>query len=105
MQILDKWNKVIAWRYFLINEANRCFCVWKCECSCTSIEHQLFSPNCKIMSKEHYNNAGFRSTLPPILKQNVKTNVFVLTIIFMATYWKIALLIGKVYTNMHKYKI
>lgn len=98
---MDKWNKVIAWRYFLINEANRCFCVWKCDCSCTSIEHQIFMPKCKIMSKEHYNNAGFRSTLPPILNHNTKSNIIHLTIIIMATYWIIVLSIGKV--NLYTY--
>lgn len=53
------------------------------------------------MSKEHYNNAGFRSTLPPILNHNTKSNIIHLTIIIMATYWIIVLSIGKV--NLYTY--
>lgn len=98
MQVLNEWNEIIAWRHVLISEANRCFCVWKCECSCTTVEHQSFRPTCKIISKEHYNGAGFRGALPPITNHNTKLNIIRLTFVFIFFYWIIVLLIGKQHT-------
>jgi len=98
VQVFNKWNKVMAWRNILISEGNRCFCVWKCECSCTTIEYQSFVSKCKTMPKEHYNNAGFRGVLPPNLNHNEKFNKIYLTSRFIFIwYWLIALIIGKLY--------
>lgn len=95
MQVFNENNEIIAWRYVLISEANRCFCVWKCECSCTTVEHQIFRPTCKIISKEHYNSAGFRGGLPPFTNHNSILNIIRLTYLFVILYWIIVLLIGK----------
>lgn len=87
VQVLDKWNKVVAERRVLISEANRCFCIWKCECSCTSFEYQSLDSTCKMITKEEYNGAGFRGVLSPISNHDAKMNIVHLTSIFMATYW------------------
>lgn len=97
MQVLDKWDKVIAWRHILISEANRYFCVWKCECSCTTIEYQLLGSNCEMITKEHYKSAGFRGALPPISKDNsTLNNLSNLIILFIEIFWIIAFSIGKI---------
>lgn len=99
--MLDKLNKVIAWRNVLISEANRCFCVWQCACSCTTIEDQSFTSNCKIISKEQYNNAGFQGAIPPVLRHNTKWNIIHLTIIILTTYCFIVFLIGNIYIHTY----
>lgn len=98
---MDKWKNVIAWRHILISEANRCFCVWQCECSCTTIEYQSFIPNCKTMSKYCYSGAGFRGDLPPTLNHNSKMNVIHLIYFFILLYWIIVLSIGKIYYTIN----
>lgn len=93
--MLDQSNKIIAWRHVLISEANRCFCVWKCACSCTTIEDQSFASNCDIIPKNQFKNAGFQGALPPILSHNTKWNIIHLTITILTTYCILIFLIGK----------
>lgn len=95
--MLDEWDKVMAWRHILISEANRCFCVWKCECSCTTIEYQSFGSNCKMIAKEHYKSAGFRGALPPISKNNsTLNNLPDFIILFIETFCIVVFSTGKI---------
>lgn len=96
MQVLDKWDKVMAWRQILISEANRCFCVWYRECVCTTIEDQLFASNYKTISQKDYNGAGFRGAKPEIrnFNSNSKLNIIKLILIFLSTFFIIKFLIG-----------
>lgn len=96
MQVLDTQNKIMAWRNVLISEANRCFCVWKCECACTTIENQEFVSKCQTMSKERYNNAGFRGALPPTINHNTESNIIHLQLLLISMYMFIVFLIGKI---------
>lgn len=106
MQVLDEQDKVIAWRHILISEANRCFCVWKCECSCTTVKYQSFRSNCEIIAKEHYKGAGFRGALPSISKDNSILNISNLIILFIGTFWIIVFSTGKIiyYIGINKFK-
>jgi len=92
----------MAWRHVLISEANRCFCVWKCECACTTIEDQLFASNCKTMSQKAFNDAGFRGSIPQMHTSNPisKLNIIKLTFIFVSTFFIIWLLIGTIILNV-----
>lgn len=96
VRVLDKWNNVMAWRNVLISEANRCFCVWNCECACTTIEDQLFASNCKTMSQKAYNGAGFRGA---VLQMRTSypisiLNIVKLTFIFVSAFFIIRFFIG-----------
>ncbi|XP_022160119.1 hapless 2-like [Myzus persicae] len=96
LRVLDKWNNVMAWRNVLISEANRCFCVWNCECACTTIEDQLFASNCKTMSQKAYNGAGFRGA---VLQMRTSypisiLNIVKLTFIFVSAFFIIRFFIG-----------
>lgn len=96
--MLDKSDKVVVWREVLISEANRCFCVWECECSCTTIESESFKSKCKSMPKEQYNKAGFRGVLPLNFNHDLKANIIQLTLMFIAIFWIVVFLIGKIYS-------
>lgn len=51
------------------------------------------------MSKEHYNGAGFRGAIPPVLRHNARLNIIHFTFLFVATYWTIVFLIGKIHSK------
>lgn len=101
MRVLDKLNNIMAWRHVPISEANRCFCVWNCECACTTIENQLFASNCKTMSQEAYNGAGFRGALPQTHTCHPISilNIIKLTSIFVSTFFIIKHFIGTTEVN------
>ncbi|KAE9545586.1 hypothetical protein AGLY_001129 [Aphis glycines] len=96
LQVLDKWDKVMAWRHVLISEANRCFCVWYRECVCTTIEDQLFASDYKTISQKNYNGAGFRGAKPEMRNFNSisKLNIIKLILIFLSTFFIMKFLIG-----------
>lgn len=102
MRVLDKLNNVMAWRHVPISEANRCFCVWNCECACTTIEDQLFASNCKTMSHEAYNGAGFRGAIIPQIRTSDSISILSiikLTCIFVSTFFIIRFFIGTAEVN------
>jgi len=98
VQVLDKWDKVMAWRHVVISEANRCFCVWYRECVCTTIEDQLFASDYKTISQKDYNGAGFRGAKPEMhnFNSSSKLNIIKLIFIFLSTFFIIKFLIGKI---------
>lgn len=93
---MDNLNRTVASRPILISDVNRCFCVWQCECACSKIEQQFFIPTCKTMSKEQYNNAGFRGEPPPNL-QRTKTTINYVQMILNCNLiiWLLIVIIGK----------
>lgn len=96
MRVLDKLNSVMAWRHILISEANRCFCVWNCECVCTTIEDQLFTSNCIKMSQKAYSGAGFRGAVPEMRTSDPISilNIIKLTFIFVSAFFVIRFFVG-----------
>lgn len=99
MQVLDKWDKLMAWRHVPISEANRCFCVWNRECVCTTIEDQLFASDFKTISQKDYNSAGFRGAKPEMHNFNSisKLNIIKLIFFFLSTFFIMKFLIGTIH--------